>query len=233
MRILVLDDDPIVLSAIRHQTSINYEKHEFCFCESFDEYIMNYKDCLFDVLLFDISLPQKSGIELATQMIQENPQAEVIYFTGYPLKYCEEIFEGVKPFGYLKKPMNYNKLETLLQRIEAKKEAAKPQLLVKYHGAQITLDPSSVQWLESTGRTIRIHCKDRQITVYSKLCALEAQLPGFIRCHTSYLVNPDFICSMRGLQFHTNENDIIIPISRKYLKEARNKYFKIKGNFND
>ena len=59
MRILVLDDDPIVLSAIQHQTSITYEKHEFCFCESFDEYTMNYKDCLFDVLLFDFSSSKK------------------------------------------------------------------------------------------------------------------------------------------------------------------------------
>ena len=186
----------------------------------------------FDVLLLDILLPEQNGIALASRMIAAHPHAAVIYFTGYPLEYCEAIFEGVKPFGYLKKPVDYEKLEKLLREAEIAEKPAVNELYIKYHGSQIVVPQAEILCLESHGRTVTIHCTEKQFVVYARLSDLEQQLPVFIRCHTSYLVNPAFICSLEKNKFTLKDDETEVPISRKYQKSARVKFFEYKGDLN-
>ena len=75
-----------------------------------------------------------------------------------------------------------------------------------------------------------IFCVDRRYVVYAKLGDLEQQLPTFIRCHASYLVNPIFIRSLEQTKFSVEHSETQIPISRKYLKQARTLFFETKGD---
>lgn len=230
MNILVLDDDKAVLASMRIQLQNRFPaQYHFSYCGDYATYKAELSGKSFDVLLLDILLPEQNGIEIATQITAEHPDAAVIYFTGYPLEYCEAIFEGVKPFGYLKKPINYDKLQSMLQDIESRKTVL-PQYFIKVHGSQIALRQDKTIWLESHGRTVTIYCVDRHYVVYAKLGDLEQQLPTFIRCHASYLVNPIFIRSLEQTRFSVEHRETEIPISRKYLKQARTRFFEMKGD---
>ncbi len=231
MKILVLDDDKAVLASMQIQLQNRFSgDDQFWFCSDYDEYCKKLHDVAFDVLLLDILMPGQNGIDLAAQMITSHPEAAVIYFTGYPLEYCEAIFDGVKPFGYLKKPVDFDRLEMLLETLRTKKQE-EASFSVTLRGQPIRLAQNDTIWLESHGRTVTIYCVQKHYSVYAKLSEMERQLPTFIRCHTSYLVNPQYIRSLKKDKFVVAGRETEIPISRKYLQQARAKFFEIKGNF--
>ncbi|WP_261806729.1 response regulator transcription factor [Lapidilactobacillus luobeiensis] len=68
-----------------------------------------------DIILTDIKMPQISGLELVSQIRQENNDAEIIIFTGYgSLAYAQEAMQyGIKYF--LEKPVLPDKLYTSIQ----------------------------------------------------------------------------------------------------------------------
>ena len=84
----------------------------------------------------------------------------------------------------------------------------------------------NIIYIESENRDIRIHLEDDQEKIsFQKLSQIEEQLvqPNFIRCHQSYLVNLYFVDEMAHNAFVIKDQDI--PISRKYLKSAKEAYY--------
>jgi YesN/AraC family two-component response regulator len=70
-----------------------------------------------DVVLMDITLAgTMDGID-AAQVIQAQFDIPVVFITGNSDRDTQERASGIKPAGYLQKPLNENKLKTTLDNI--------------------------------------------------------------------------------------------------------------------
>lgn len=231
MNILVLDDEPGVLENLRvHLTARYSTAHSFTFASGCEECLKYTAEKSYDLFILDIRINGKSCIDFFSHLSSCRETPEIIFITGYPLAYCEEIFNGVRPLGYLKKPLDYEKLFRTVDALESRLNAAEKTLTVKYKGTELEIPEKSICFAESSGRLIQVHCRGARYEFYGRLKSLSEELPGFIQCHTSFLVNPKYISLLEKNSF-TLFDGTKIPISRKYCTAARERFFREKGGF--
>ena len=81
MKILVVDDEPIVLNCC--QRILEDQGHTVHLVGSADEAITAMEDEPFEILLVDIKMPIRDGIDLVREIKEKWPETSVIVMTGY------------------------------------------------------------------------------------------------------------------------------------------------------
>ncbi|MDR3575935.1 MAG: response regulator transcription factor [Anaerolineaceae bacterium] len=103
IRVLVVDDHPIVRSGLC--TQINLDKRMVAVGEAKDgvEAVDLARQIQPDVILMDIVMPRKNGIEAITEIIKENPAARILVLTSFTED--EKIYAAIKAgaMGYILK----------------------------------------------------------------------------------------------------------------------------------
>lgn len=82
--ILFVDDDPNFLQSLEFLLEEKQDEWAMAFVHSADEALGKVKDALFDVIVSDVTMPRKSGLDLLAEL-QELPEAQnipVIILTG-------------------------------------------------------------------------------------------------------------------------------------------------------
>jgi DNA-binding NtrC family response regulator len=71
----------------------------------------------YSVLITDQTMPKMTGFDLARSVTRLNPELPIILYTGYSdtLSESKVLESGIK--GYLKKPLDFDKLQTLLANL--------------------------------------------------------------------------------------------------------------------
>lgn len=111
-RVLVVDDDPDVREATRAVIeTLGYDVSTAASAEEATAQSEEKGEA--DVLITDISLPGQSGLELAADYAERNPEGKVVYASGYG-----EVSEhmGV-PGTSLPKPFDAQALEAVLTEV--------------------------------------------------------------------------------------------------------------------
>ena len=112
-RVLVVDDEQLILKIISDiLTKEGYEVVVANNCEKAAEYL---RSSHFDVVLSDIKMPVKSGIDLLEEIKKKDPNIPVILMTGFAS--LETAVEAVQngAFDYLIKPLDYGKLRSVIE----------------------------------------------------------------------------------------------------------------------
>jgi PAS domain S-box-containing protein len=112
-RVLVVDDEQLILKIISDiLTKEGYEVVVANNCEKAAEYLRTSN---FDVVLSDIKMPIKSGIDLLEEIKKKDPNIPVILMTGFAS--LETAVEAVQngAFDYLIKPLDYGKLRSVIE----------------------------------------------------------------------------------------------------------------------
>ena len=112
-RVLVVDDEQLILKIISDiLTKEGYEVVVANNCEKAAEYLRSSN---FDVVLSDIKMPIKSGIDLLEEIKKKDPNIPVILMTGFAS--LETAVEAVQngAFDYLIKPLDYGKLRSVIE----------------------------------------------------------------------------------------------------------------------
>ena len=112
-RVLVVDDEQLILKII--SDILNKEGYEVVVannCEKAAEYLRTSR---IDVVLSDIKMPVKSGIDLLEEIKKKDPNIPVILMTGFAS--LETAVEAVQngAFDYLIKPLDYGKLRSVIE----------------------------------------------------------------------------------------------------------------------
>ncbi len=180
------------------------------------------------VLLMDIELGQVNGIKYASIVQQKFKAIKIVFITGY-IQYSEFIFDGVSPSGFLKKPIKKEKLMSLLNRIYLQFDEAGKMITIKTIAGEIPVILHNISYIESYKRTVIYHIDGNEYTAYNKLDNVAEELPDyFVRCHTSYIINLNYITDMKNNAF-TLQDGKVINISKKFRNSAREHYFRFKG----
>jgi DNA-binding NtrC family response regulator len=115
MKILVVDDDAIVIKSCRR--ILEAEGFEVSTCPSADDALEKVKNCDFDLLLIDIKMPKRDGMYLMREIKKKWPEIPTIVMSGYPTP--ETISEVVKlgATQFIPKPFRPDELARLVHQV--------------------------------------------------------------------------------------------------------------------
>lgn len=163
-----------------------------------------------DVILMDVDMPERDGVEASKEIVDILPDVFLVYATGYP-EYMKEAFE-VYAFDYLLKPYNKERLIQTMTKIQQlvelrEKNTSKSRelcvlgtgsihnkLAVRIERKLALLDTDKITYISREKRKTIIHTDiGKKIVISETLDALEKRVTdrSFIRTHRSYLVNLD------------------------------------------
>ena len=194
-----------------------------------------------EVVLIDINIPGKNGIELAEEMKSILPDTILIFLTAYD-SYAIKAFE-LKIYDYILKPYDVKRiaesLNCVVSTIHSRNENQITDILYKLDNRQtvkkipcenngriILIDVSKISFCYSEGEKNYVKT-DKEIYCTTKTLQELAEKTNFFRCHRSYIVNLEKVKEVYSwfngtykLIIDDNENNEI-PVSRSHVKEIK------------
>ncbi len=218
MNIVICDDKPEVCYDIEKYIKNNFTCNVFT-CTNADDLLQSIEKnkCNIQAVILDIVLSESvNGITVGTEIHKRYPAIKIIFLTGYDDIYYKQIFSDFQPFGFITKPVQYNILNFFLHKIQLEEQNQSKHLEFTADYKECKLPLNEIMYIQSRKRVCEIYAKNRVHRVYLKISALEKELTdSFVRCHQSYIVNPDFVVSADKTQLVLKNGDRV-PVSRKY-----------------
>lgn len=118
LRIMVLDDEPIVCKRLK--PALEKQGYEVdTFTQSTDA-MEQIKQTDYDIIVTDLKMKGVDGMELLTEAKRRSPRTEVIVITGFAtLETARQSFrKGV--FDFIAKPFKLSEIQEVVKRAEAK-----------------------------------------------------------------------------------------------------------------
>ncbi len=125
MKIMVIDDDAAINRSLKKAiVSAGHQCYDFLDPE---EAIEEFKKSYFDIVLSDMKMPGKSGLEVLQDIRNRSPLTPVIIMTGYADE--DSIIKALNmgAIKFYRKPINLRKLISFFSKIEA--EGLKQKLI--------------------------------------------------------------------------------------------------------
>ena len=201
MQIAVCDDEKEIRDMLAEKIGKLYPEADLWLYRSGEELLSSDKEP--DILLLDIQMPGKDGMETAKELRRENKKVIIIFVTAWD-DFVFQAFD-VGAFHYLIKPFDGRKFAEVLhhaviqsedrKKLErAGREREKPSLMITARGEHITVNLEDIVYAEVFDRKVVLHTMDADIGYYGKMRELEEKAgDGFYRTHRSFLVNFGYI----------------------------------------
>ena len=235
LSIAVCDDMPIECAELAGhiENTLNQFGTEFSLKRFFNGQELLKDVGSFDIVFLDIKMPEISGMELAKQM-RENGRESIIVFVTSAEEYVFEAYD-VEAFHFLLKPVNENKLKNVLKKALVKITACNNEDFIvissEHQIKKILL--KDIIYIESVGRTVKIHCNSGVLETYKQIGDLEQTLINkhFFRCHKSFLLNLEYVSRFDKAEIVMENGDTVF-LARKRAKLFQKEfisYMKMKG----
>mgnify|MGYP001017619113 CR=1 FL=1 len=193
VNIAICDDEEIILEIMK----------EKCIT------ILNESNIEYDIILFNINMPELDGFSIAELLRKEGYEKHLIFLTS-KVEYMQRAFK-VKAFRYLLKPIDDNQLEEALS--EAVKELFCQTIIIEHKNGQAIVDIKELMYVESLGDNTAIYMTNEHYISNKPLKYWANQLKSFLyQTHKSYLVNLSYVKKIED-NFAILKNNKEIPIS--------------------
>ncbi|MDE6212725.1 MAG: LytTR family DNA-binding domain-containing protein [Lachnospiraceae bacterium] len=201
MQIAICDDEKEVRDMLVEKIGSLCPKADLSLYKSGDELLLSGDEP--DILLLDIQMADKNGMETAKELRTKNQKAIIIFVTALD-DFVFQAFD-VGAFHYLVKPFDDGKFaEVLLGAVKhfedrkklenAGRKREKPSLMITTGGEHVIVNLEDIVYAEVFDRKVILHTMDGDIEYYGKMKELEGKVgDDFYRTHRSFLVNFGFI----------------------------------------
>lgn len=192
-----------------NQRQIDIQTEVFPSAESF---LFRYaEDKAFDILLLDIEMGAMDGVTMAKRVRQDNEAVQIVFITGYS-DYIAEGYE-VAALHYLMKPVNRDKLLSVLDRALEKRKQQERCLNLEAYGELVRIPFYEIRYLDVHQNYVTIHGK-RDYTVKRSLGEFEKELDQrFCRVGRGLIVNLKFIRKVTKTEVHLSDGTVL-PLPR-------------------
>lgn len=174
-----------------------------------------------DLVFLDIEMPGADGFAI----LEELPESErplAVFVTAHEDRAIQAfVFQAL---DYLLKPLDDVQLARAVERarIRLAERTIAPieRVLIRDRGRVVTLEPSSIDWVQSDGDYVRVFAGRRTFLHLATLSAFAAQLPArqFVRIHRAAVVNVERIAELTPL---TNGDYSVLLTTGARLKLTR------------
>ncbi|MCG9910827.1 MAG: response regulator [Flavobacteriales bacterium] len=224
MRILIVEDDPIISSEIA--SILEDAGHEVAGqCFAAEEAIPFFHKGNIDLALLDIQLEGDSdGVQLA-HLINEKFKVPFIFLTSYADAITLERIKQCNPESYIHKPFDEAVLKTNIELAlsrRGKYPSDHPEktdenvFFVKTKKGLSKLIPDQIIYAEAVDSYTCLFTENERVVISESLKNVEEKLvnAGFVRVHRSFLINFSHITSIvDGYVLLGKEK---VPIGRAY-----------------
>ena len=199
LRAMIVDDEAPARSELRFLLEETGRVESIVEASSAREAIERLMEGRPDVMFLDINMPKTSGMQLAEALNRLKNPPSVIFVTAYS-EYALEAF-GVNAVDYLMKPVETERLNSALDKIETRMRPAAPakaaseRIPVEKSGRKVLVPIDQIRYIEAKDDYSCIYTDtDRYLSTIS-LAQLENKLVphGFFRVHRSYIVNLEYV----------------------------------------
>ena len=192
------DDRQVVVQPKRFDSA---EKFLFCYAD----------DKAWDILLLDIEMGAMDGVTMAKRVRQDNEAVQIVFITGYS-DYIAEGYE-VAALHYLMKPVNRDKLLTVLDRAMEKRKQEERCLNLEAYGEMVRLPFYEIRYLDVSANYVTVHAKV-DYTVKRTLGDVEKELDNrFSRVGRSMIVNLKYIQRVTKTDVYLSDGTVL-PLPR-------------------
>lgn len=120
-RILIVDDEAAISWALK--MALSEEGYTVVVKNSADDAIAEFKKAPFDMLITDMRMPEKSGIDVIREVKEVSPHVKSMVMTAYPSLDTALDALRLKVDEYIQKPFEVDNIKTLIKGIMATEDA--------------------------------------------------------------------------------------------------------------
>lgn len=179
---------------------------------------------IFDLLLLDIEMEGRNGMEFARQLRKKGNRVSIIFTTGQE-DYLREGY-SVQPINYLLKPISQT---SLAEAIRTDRNLNHTQKILTLHcGARtVVFNASDIYYVESSGRGVVVYEKEgnRALPLTMKKVTELFPKDKFCRCHNGFLVNMEHISEIMRTEILLN-NGVQIPVGRIFYSDTQKAFIR-------
>ena len=179
---------------------------------SAESFLFRYaEDKEWDILLLDIEMGAMDGVTMAKRVRQDNEAVQIVFITGYS-DYIAEGYE-VAALHYLMKPVNREKLLTVLDRALEKRKQEERCLNLESYGEMVRLPFYEIRYLDVHQNYVTVHAK-ADYTVKRTLGDFEKELDDrFCRVGRGLILNLKFIQRVTKTEVRLSDGTVL-PLPR-------------------
>ncbi len=188
-------------------------------------------DTTIDLIFLDIQMRLVNGLRAAERVRQMDERVGIIFLTTF----TQYGLEGYKyqAANYIIKPIKYVRLKAEMnQWLRKHRRDDSPAMVIANDTGKYKVFLKSLCYVETFNRKLLLHTEQENIICYKSMKEMEQELKGkgFIRCHTSYIVNLFYVKGVNKLEIEliTGEK---IPISQPKRKVFMEKLTEYWGDF--
>lgn len=228
MRVMLVDDENLALMRLKRLLEAEGIDDIHCFNDPY-EALKEASKRKFDAVFLDISMPNMSGLELASEIINIEPQTYILFQTAHQ-EYALEAFKH-GGMDYLLKPVDDLSLQEALKKItqfQTRNKSHSQRLMGKRGNKLYLIDMEDIYYIKADLDEVIVRIKETDVYVRKKIGDLQNLLDTdiFFRIHRSCIVNINKIKSMQSieqskLQIHFKDIDDVITSSKDGAKEFR------------
>lgn len=217
MKIAVCDDERQELSWIEsHFSRLSEQQHnlEVEYFLDGEELLTSWKLTSYDLMIIDTELDTMSGLELVKRGRRMGRRPFIIYLSSHD-KYALAAYE-TEAYHYLIKPVEYERFAQVVGRVCQLYARDHHIYTTVFSHERLALNIGEIRYFDSYGRVTHVHTTEETYQISTTLDHEEAQLPGhFIRIHQGYLVNMNYIRSLKGHSVVLNDGEELEMSVRK------------------
>ena len=185
--------------------------------------LVNGYDPSIDLVFLDIQMNRMDGLAAAERIRQMDEGVGIIFLTTLT-RYALEGYK-YQATNYIIKPMKYARLKAEMDRWMQRRPAKEsPSLVVVNDSGRYRVLLKELKYVETFNRNLLLHTEKESILCYRSMKEMERELAGsgFVRCHTSYIVNLFFVKGVKKLEIELLDGGYL-PISQPKRKEFMEK----------
>ncbi|MDO5517565.1 MAG: LytTR family DNA-binding domain-containing protein [Clostridium sp.] len=231
IKVAICDDDINMVNIIENKVTQSIESYGykvetevFLSGEKLLKSIIEDKE-FYELYILDIDMNGINGIEAAEKVKRIQEEAIIIFLTSYD-RWMSDAFD-VQAFNYILKEDMDRKLSNVIYKSIEFSKRKKSLYKFKQGKNNIILPYKDIVYFESEKRKVNVITNNEEYCYYDTLNDVQSQVRDdiFIRVHTSFIVNMEYIMSFDGKNIFLR-NGGIIPVSQKYIFDFNMGYMK-------
>ena len=217
IRIAVVDDDKILLNQIKKL--IEKKNNDNFLIDLYSDSIAFYNNndkWNYDIIFLDIDMPKMNGFEIAETMSLLKRNSAIVFISNLEHLVYDSL--RFRPFRFVRKSRLSDDMMSALDAFIIEQKRRQDIFVIKVNGVDIPTHISDIIYFESMKHDIFAKTSDnmryrllreRNKNITMKQLSEQYENKGFIRIHTSYLVNYRFIYVIKTSEVVLKNNEKI------------------------
>lgn len=234
MRVLIVDDEPLALTALAQILAARLDVERFDSARDAFEAQQRLSKDVYDVMLLDINMPELSGLELIGRLQQANRPAPAVVLVTAHAEYAVAAFDKhavdyvLKPFSSerVNQALDFASRRTaseraarlleLMPHLGALTQQASSKIAIRNNGRILFIDPRELVVVEAEGNYVLLRQESGSYLLRESISTIAEKLKpyGFVRIHRSALVNASFVQELRPCS--TGEYELRLKDGKEY-----------------